>query len=243
MLVIPAIDIKAGRCVRLKQGRMSEETVYSQAPEDMALKWYEKGAERLHVVDLDGAMEKRPVNAHLVKKIVLAVPIPVQLGGGIRSAETIAAYLDEGVQAVILGSAACSDPDLLYHACRRFPDRIILGIDARMGRVAVEGWTQETELSALEVATRFEENDIAAIIYTDIQRDGMSTGPNLTGTKDLANSVSVPVIASGGISGIKDVMEVCALSKYGVTGMITGRALYEGTLDLQEAIRVAREKA
>lgn len=218
---------------------MSEETVYSDSPEDMAIRWCEKGARRLHVVDLDGAVEKRPVNAHVVKKLVQTVPVPVQLGGGIRTLETVESYLDQGVQWVILGTAAARHPDLLVQSCRKFPGRIILGIDAKMGRVAVEGWTQETEVSVTEMAKRFEENELAAIIYTDIHRDGMGTGPNLEATRQLAEAIRVPVIASGGISGIKDVVDVCALSRFGVMGFITGRAIYEGKLDLEEAIRAA----
>lgn len=239
MIAIPAIDIKGGRCVRLRQGRMSDETVYSDAPEEMAVIWFEKGAERLHVVDLDGAIERKPVNLATVRKIVNSVPIPIQLGGGIRSLETLEAYLDQGVHAVILGTAAYKDPDLVNQSCSRYPSRIILGIDARGGRVAVEGWIQETELSASELAGRFAGNEIAAIVYTDIQRDGMGTGPNLEATKELAMAVRPPVIASGGISTIEDVKRVSVLSKYGVMGFITGRALYEGTLRLEEAIQVA----
>lgn len=241
MIAIPAIDIKGGRCVRLRQGRMSDETVYSDAPEAMAATWFEKGAERLHVVDLDGAVERRPVNLKAVKKIVNAVPIPVQLGGGIRSLETLDAYFDQGVHAVILGTAAYKDPDLVNRSCARHPHRILLGIDARDGRVAVEGWLQETEISAAELAGRFAGNEIAAIVYTDIQRDGMGTGPNLEATRQLALAVGRPVIASGGISTIEDVKRVCELSPYGVIGFITGRALYEGTLRLEDAIRVAGE--
>lgn len=241
MIAIPAIDIKGGRCVRLRQGRMSEETVYSDAPEEMAVIWFEKGAERLHVVDLDGAVERKPVNLKTVKRIVDSVPIPVQLGGGIRSIETLEAYLDQGVHAVILGTAAYKDPDLVSRACAGHPNRIILGIDARGGRIAVEGWIQETELSASDLAARFEGDEIAAIVYTDIQRDGMGTGPNLEATKQLALSARPPVIASGGISTIEDVRRVSELSPYGVMGFITGRALYEGTLRIEEAIQVAKK--
>jgi phosphoribosylformimino-5-aminoimidazole carboxamide ribotide isomerase len=241
LLVIPAIDLKNGRCVRLRQGRMSDETVYSEAPEEVALKWLEKGAERLHVVDLDGAIQRRPVHRDTLQKIVDSVPIPVQVGGGIRSLETIRDYLDSGVYAVILGTVAFKDPELLSRACREYPGRILLGLDARRGKIALEGWTQEVELSAIEAARRFEGGELGAIIYTDIQKDGMGTGPSIESTKLLAESVNVSVIASGGISDIEDVKKVLHLSGSGVIGMITGRALYEGTLDLEAAIQLSRE--
>jgi phosphoribosylformimino-5-aminoimidazole carboxamide ribotide isomerase len=215
---------------------MSEETVYSTKPEEIALQWFEKGAERLHVVDLDGAIHKNPVHRKTVQKIVDAVPVPVQVGGGIRNIETIRIYLDSGVHAVILGTAAFRDPDLLYQSCKEFPGRIILGLDAREGKIAVEGWTQATELSPIELGRRFESGGLEAIIYTDIQKDGMGTGPNIEAPRMLAEGVNVPVIASGGIADIEDVKKVLALSGYGVIGMITGRALYEGRLDLEEAI-------
>jgi phosphoribosylformimino-5-aminoimidazole carboxamide ribotide isomerase len=238
-MVIPAIDIKDGRCVRLRQGEMSKETVYSARPEDMALKWYEHGAERLHLVDLNGAVEGKPVNRASIRRIAEAVPIPIQLGGGIRDMETIEAYLDLGVRYVILGTVAYKDPDFAARACREFPDRIILGIDARDGRIAVEGWTEETETSPVELARGYEGAGVCEIIYTDIQRDGMGTGPNVEGTRALAVAVGVPVIASGGISGMQDVVRIAGLSSCGVIGMITGRALYEGALDLGEAIKIA----
>jgi len=241
LIVIPAIDIKGGRCVRLKQGRMNEETVFSDAPEEMAEKWFEKGAERLHVVDLDGAVQGKPVNRSVIGKIVKRVPIPVELGGGVRDMATLEAYLDLGVHYVILGTVSHKDPELAMRACQRFPRRIILGIDARKGRVAVEGWTEEVALTPAQLAGRFEAVEVAAIIYTDIQRDGMRTGPNVEATRALARAVRFPVIASGGISGISDVLDLLPLSTDGVMGMITGRALYDGGLDLAEAIRVARE--
>jgi phosphoribosylformimino-5-aminoimidazole carboxamide ribotide isomerase len=240
LIVIPAIDLKDGRCVRLKQGRMSEETVYSTKPEEIALKWFEKGAERLHVVDLDGAIHKNPVHRKAVQKIVEAVPLPVQVGGGIRNIDTIRSYLDSGVHAVILGTAAFRNPDLLHQSCKEYPGRIILGLDAREGKIAVEGWTLGTELSPIEMGRRFEGEGLEAIIYTDIQKDGLGTGPNIEATRMLAEGVKVPVIASGGIANIEDVKKVLALSEYGVIGMITGRALYEGGLNLEEAIGFTR---
>lgn len=242
MLVIPAIDIKEGRCVRLLQGRMSQETVYSEAPEEMAMKWFKLGAEKLHLVDLDGAVGGTPVNGEVIKRITKTAPIPVELGGGIRNLETVEAYLNLGVQEVILGTAALKNPEFAKLACQRFPDRIILAIDARKGFVAVEGWTEQTRITPVDLARDYEKAGIAAIIYTDIQRDGMRTGPNVEATRSLAQAVDVPVIASGGISDIEDIKHLLPLAKWGVTGMITGKALYEGTLDLEEAVKVAKGK-
>jgi len=240
LIVIPAIDIKGGRCVRLKQGRMSEETIFSDSPEDMALRWYEEGAERLHVVDLDGAVGGRPVNADVIRRIVGAVPVPVQLGGGIRDAVTLRAYFEMGLQFLILGTVALKAPNFVREACSQFPGRIIVGVDANKDGVAVEGWTEGTKLSPGDLAKSFEKSGVSAIIYTDIQRDGMRTGPNLEATRDVARSTEIPVIASGGISGIEDVREILTLEREGVMGMITGRALYEGGLDLDEAIKLVK---
>ena len=241
MIVIPAVDIKGGRAVRLKQGKMSEETVYSDDPVQTARTWYSKGAERIHVVDLDGAVGGKRVNAEVIAEITRSVPVPVELGGGIRNLASIEFYLDVGVAWVILGTAAHKDPNLVEEACGRFPGRVMLAIDARGSRVAVEGWTEDTERSAVEVARSFEDRGIAAVIYTDIQRDGMSIGPSLRATGELARALKTPVIASGGISGLEDIRKVITLARQGVVGVITGRALYEGTLDLEEAIRVAKE--
>ena len=241
MIVIPAVDIKGGRCVRLKQGKMSEETVDSEDPVQMAVTWCAKGAGRVHLVDLDGAVGGKRVNAEVIRTIARSVPVPVELGGGIRSLASIEFYLEAGVEWVILGTVACKDPSLVEEACRRFPGRVMLAIDARGGRVAVEGWTEETDRSAIDVARPFDGQGIAAVIYTDIQRDGMSLGPDLRATGELANALQTPVIASGGISGLDDIREVMTLSGRGVVGVITGRALYEGSLDLEEAIRVSRE--
>ena len=240
MIVIPAIDLKGGRCVRLKQGRMSDETVFSDVPEEMAVKWFEKGAERLHIVDLDGAVQGRPVNRDVIKRIVDSIPIPVELGGGIRDMATLEAYFDLGLHYLILGTVACKDPEFAKSACSVFPGKIILGIDARDDRVAVEGWTEEVDLTPVNMARQFEEAGVSAIIYTDIQRDGMRTGPNVEATRALAKAVKIPVIASGGISGVSDVENIMPLSEDGVIGMITGRALYDGSLDLSEAISVCK---
>jgi phosphoribosylformimino-5-aminoimidazole carboxamide ribotide isomerase len=239
MLVIPAIDLKAGKCVRLKQGRMSEETLYSESPARTAMTWYEQGARRLHLVDLDGAVGGKPANSHAIRQVIESVPIPIELGGGIRNMETLEAYFELGVTWAVLGTVAIKDPSFVEKACAAFPGRIILAVDAVKNSVAVEGWTESTGMRATDLARRFQGKGIAAIIYTDIERDGMSTGPNLIATEDFARSLETPVIASGGISGIEDVKKIAALAHAGVMGMITGRALYEGTLDLKEALRVA----
>jgi phosphoribosylformimino-5-aminoimidazole carboxamide ribotide isomerase len=239
MLVIPAIDLKAGKCVRLKQGRMSEETLYSESPARTAMIWYEQGARRLHLVDLDGAVGGKPANSHAIRQVIESVPIPIELGGGIRNMETLEAYFELGVTWAVLGTVAIKDPSFVEKACAAFPGRIILAVDAVKNSVAVEGWTESTGMRATDLARRFQGKGIAAIIYTDIERDGMSTGPNLIATEDFARSLETPVIASGGISGIEDVKKIAALAHAGVMGMITGRALYEGTLDLKEALRVA----
>ena len=242
MIVIPAIDIKGGLCVRLRQGRMSEETVFSEVPEEMAVKWFQLGAERLHIIDLDGAARGRPVNSETIKRIAGAVPIPLELGGGIRDMDSLEASFDMGITYGILGTVAYKDPEFVLKACETYPGRIILGIDARNERVAVEGWTEEVDSNPVELARRFEASGADSIIYTDIHRDGMRTGPNVDSTKALARAVKIPVIASGGISGISDVIEISGLAEDGVIGMITGRALYDGSLDLSEAIEACREK-
>jgi phosphoribosylformimino-5-aminoimidazole carboxamide ribotide isomerase len=221
---------------------MEDETVFSEFPEKMAVKWFEQGAERLHVVDLDGALHGRAVNRTVIKKIVNAIPIPVQLGGGIRDITTLEAYTDLGVQYVIIGTMAHKNPEFLSLACDRFPGQIVLGIDARENRVALEGWAEEISLSPVDMAKRFEESGVSAIIYTDIQRDGMRSGPNIEATRALAMSTRIPVIASGGISEISDVSDLLTLSEDGVMGMITGRAIYDGSLDLMEAIKIVKRE-
>lgn len=243
MLIIPAIDLKGGRCVRLRQGRMSDETIYSDHPEEMAVKWHDCGAKRLHLVDLDGAVQGKPVNTEAIRRIVAAVPIPVELGGGIRDMAAVNAYLDLGLQYVILGTVAVKDPGFVREACQAYPGQIILGIDAKDGSVAVEGWTETSRLRPIDLARQFEDLvGLAAIIYTDINRDGMRTGCNATATRDLARATSIPVIASGGISNLDDVLEILPLEEDGVMGMITGRALYDGGLNLSEAIRACEKR-
>ncbi len=240
MLIIPAVDIKKGRCVRLLQGREDSETVFSDDPSAMAARWEGEGAELVHVIDLDGAFSKGPQNVEAVKRILDKVDIPIQLGGGIRSMETISTYLDLGVGRVILGTEAIRNPSLVEQACKAFPNRIMVGIDARKGMVAIEGWTQTTEQKAVEMAKGIEGPGLAGIIFTDIHKDGMQTGPNIEETKRMAESVSTPIIASGGVGDINDIKALARLEPLGVVGIITGRALYDGRLDLKKALEVAR---
>ena len=242
MLIIPAVDIKQGRCVRLLQGRMDAETCFSDEPWQMALKWENQGAELIHLVDLDGAVEKKVKNLDAIKKILTEVTVPVQVGGGIRSAETVEMYLDLGVSRVIIGSEALYNPELVRDVCKKFPGRIVVAIDARDGLVAVEGWTETSETKAVDLAKKFEQTGVAAINFTDIHRDGMQTGPNIIETEKLAEAVNIPVVASGGVSSIKDIENLLLLEKKGVTGVITGRALYEKTLDLKEAIKISKNQ-
>ncbi len=241
MIIIPAIDLKQGKCVRLLQGRMDAETVFSDDPGAMAARWAGEGAEIIHVVDLDGAVRKTPQNLVSIKKILETVKIPIQIGGGIRDAETVGMYLNLGIQRVIIGTEAIRNPQLVKDACKAFPGRIVVGIDARNGMVAIEGWTQTTNTPATDLAKMFEDSGVAAINFTDISRDGMQTGPNIEETRKLAESVSIPVIASGGVSTLSDILNLLPLEAAGVTGVITGRALYSGTLNLKEAIAAARQ--
>ena len=242
MKIIPAVDIKEGKCVRLKQGIASAKTIFSDKPEEMAKRWYELGAERIHIVDLDGAFSGKPINFDIIEKIVKSVPAEIEVGGGIRNIETIKRYISIGVKYVILGTIAIESPDVLIEATQRYPKKIILGIDAKDGRVAVEGWIKGSELTPIEIAKRFENYDIASIIYTDIKRDGMKTGPNIESTKKLASSTNIPIIASGGVATIEDIKKIIDLSSYGIEGIIIGRALYDGDIDLKEAIKIARKE-
>lgn len=237
MIVIPAIDIKEGRCVRLLQGQMDKETVFSDDPSAMARRWTKQGAGLIHVVDLDGAVKKTPKNLAAIEKIAAAAGnVPIQVGGGIRDLETIKMYMNLGVERVVIGSAAIHDPDLVRQASADFPGRIVVGIDARDGKVAIEGWTETTKVSAIELGRQFEDCGVAAINFTDIERDGMQTGPNIEAIKEFARAVNVPVVASGGVSCLDDIKRLSTLAPDGVVGIITGRALYDGRLDLGEAV-------
>ena len=237
MLIIPAIDLKDGRCVRLKQGDMSTATVFSDDPVAMARHWAAEGAKRLHVVDLNGAVAGRPKNEKVIRDIVAAVgeKLQIQLGGGIRDLDTIESYIDAGVALVVIGTAAVKNPGFLSDAAYAFPGHIIAGLDAKDGKVAVEGWSKMTGHDVVDLAKKFEEYGVEALIYTDIGRDGMMSGVNIEATLKLAQSIKTPIIASGGLSSIKDVEAVCKLVPEGIIGAIAGRALYEGKLDLKKA--------
>lgn len=237
MLLIPAIDLKDGRCVRLKQGDMEDVTVFSDDPAAMARSWIEQGARRLHLVDLNGAMAGRPKNESAIRAVVREVgdEIPVQLGGGIRDLDTIERYLDGGISYVIIGTAAVKNPGLLQDACSAFPGQIIVGIDARDGKVATDGWSKLTGHDVLDLARKFEDYGVEAVIYTDIGRDGMLVGLNVAATVRLARELRIPVFASGGVASIDDIEQLCAVADDGVEGAILGRALYEGLLDFRAA--------
>lgn len=238
MLVIPAIDLKDGCCVRLRQGDLNRETVYSDDPPAMALQWQRLGASLIHVVDLNGAVEGAPRNLQAIEAILKAVSVPIQVGGGIRTLETVRAYLGQGVRRVVLGTAALQDRTLLERACGEFPDRILLGIDARDGKVAVRGWTSLSDQSAAELLQRLAGCDLSGVIYTDIARDGMLEGPNVHALGEIAARSPWPVIASGGISRVEDIRAVKALGPK-IAGAIVGKALYDGKLDYRAALQVA----
>jgi len=240
MMIIPAIDLKEGQCVRLKRGVMATATVYSDDPATTAKRWQAEGAQWLHVVDLDGAFAKQPRNREAVASIVQSVEIPVQIGGGVRTLETLAAYLELGVKRVVMGTAAHEAPELIVQACSSFPGKVVLGIDSRKGRVAVDGWSQTTDIQTGALAARFEKLALAAIVYTDISRDGMETGPNIEATRRLARAVNIPVIASGGVGTLDHIQALLPLEEDGVVGVIVGRALYTGAVDLGEAIALAQ---
>ncbi|WP_445367153.1 1-(5-phosphoribosyl)-5-[(5-phosphoribosylamino)methylideneamino]imidazole-4-carboxamide isomerase [Methylomonas sp. BW4-1] len=240
MLLIPAIDLKEGKCVRLRQGRMEDDTVFSDDPVAVAGRWVEAGAKRLHLVDLDGAFAGKPKNAQVINAIVQAYPeVPVQIGGGIRDEDTIQAYLEAGVQYVIIGTKAVSEPHFVRDVSIEFPGHIIIGLDARDGKVAIDGWSKLSRHDVIDLAQKFESNGVAAIIYTDISRDGMMQGVNVEATAKLARSVHIPVIASGGITNLDDIRALGEVAHEGIMGAITGRAIYEGTLDFAEGEKLA----
>ncbi|WP_019594632.1 1-(5-phosphoribosyl)-5-[(5-phosphoribosylamino)methylideneamino]imidazole-4-carboxamide isomerase [Thioalkalivibrio sp. ALM2T] len=236
MLVIPAIDLKEGKCVRLRQGNMDDSTVFGEDPVEMAKRWVDAGAERLHIVDLDGAFAGQPRNAKAVHAIARAFPdLPIQIGGGVRDEDTVQAYLDAGVEYVIIGTRAVSAPHFVNDLCLEFPGRIIVGLDAKDGKLAVDGWSKLSHHDVIDLAQHFEADGVVAFVYTDIARDGMMKGPNVEATARLASNVRVPVIASGGISSLDDLRNLAAREDEGITGAIVGRALYDGAFTLEEA--------
>ena len=242
MLLIPAIDIKDGRCVRLRQGQMDQETVYGENPVDMAKRWIDAGARRLHIVDLDGAIAGKPENADIIHEIAEAWPdVPIQVGGGIRDEDTIQTYLDVGVSYVIVGTKAVTTPHFVSDICLEFPGHIIVGLDAKNGKLATNGWSKLSHHGVIDMAKRFEDDGVAAIIFTDIGRDGMMNSINVDATVELCREVTVPIIASGGITNMDDIRALCKSAEEGIAGAITGRAIYEGTLDFAAAQKLADE--
>jgi phosphoribosylformimino-5-aminoimidazole carboxamide ribotide isomerase len=242
MLLIPAIDLKEGHCVRLRQGRMEDNTVFSEDPVAVARKWVEAGAKRLHMVDLDGAFAGKPVNAEVVHEVCETFPdLDVQIGGGIRDEETIQTYLDAGVRYVILGTKAINAPHFVGDVCAEFPGHIIVGLDAKDGKVAIDGWSKLSHHDVIDIAQQFEQDGVEAIIYTDISRDGMMQGYNMESTRALANAIQIPVIASGGVTNYDDIRSLCTAEDDGVMGAIVGRAIYEGTIDLAKGQALADE--
>ena len=237
MLIIPAIDLKDGQCVRLKQGKMKSATVFSQNPGTMAKHWLDQGARRLHLVDLNGAFVGKPKNEPAIRAIVAAIDgkIPIQLGGGIRDLETIERYLDDGISYIIIGTAAVKNPGFLHEACYAFPGHIMVGLDAKDGKIAVDGWSKVTGHDVIDLAKKFEDYGVEAIIYTDIGRDGMLSGVNVKATINLAKALTIPIIASGGVTNLDDVQTLCRIETEGIMGVITGRAIYEGSLDFKKA--------
>ncbi len=244
MLIIPAIDLKDGQCVRLRQGLMEDSTVFSDDPVAMAARWVEAGCRRLHLVDLNGAFAGEPVNGEVVTAIAAAYPaLPIQIGGGIRDLQTIEYYIKAGVSYVIIGTRAVKEPEFVARACAAFPGRVIVGLDAKDGLVATDGWAEVSGVRATDLARRFESDGVSAIVYTDIARDGMMQGVNVAATVAMAQASSIPVIASGGITDMEDIRGLLAVSSAGICGAITGRAIYEGTLDVAQAQRLCDEAA
>lgn len=243
MLLIPAIDLKDGQCVRLRQGDLKDATIFSQDPQAMARKWLDQGARRLHLVDLNGAIAGKPKNEAAIQAILKEVgdEIPVQIGGGIRDLDTIERYLDLGIQYVIIGTAAVKNPGFLQDACTAFSGYVIVGLDAKDGKVATDGWSKLTKHDVIDLGRKFEDYGVESIIYTDIGRDGMLTGVNIEATVRLSQAVKIPVIASGGVTNLKDIEALCDVEDEGIEGVILGRSIYEGTLDFQEAQTLADE--
>jgi phosphoribosylformimino-5-aminoimidazole carboxamide ribotide isomerase len=241
MIIFPAIDLKDGQCVRLIKGDMDQATVFNDTPSQQGKIFQSQGFEWIHIVDLNGAFAGEPVNKESVESILDTVDIPVQLGGGIRDMETIEMWLDLGVGRVILGTAALKNPDLVHKACERFPDQIAVGIDAKGGFVATEGWAETSQVRATDLITQFERAGVAAVIYTNIDLDGILVGPDLKGTENLAKQSSIPIIASGGVGSLEDIKNVKALEESGICGVITGRALYDGRIPIEEALAIAKE--
>jgi phosphoribosylformimino-5-aminoimidazole carboxamide ribotide isomerase len=240
MILFPAIDLKDGACVRLVRGDMEQAVTFNENPAAQAKTFEEMGFEWLHMVDLNGAFEGKPINADAVEAVLGAVKMPIQLGGGIRNIETIELWLSKGVSRVILGTAALQKPLLVHEACKKFPGKIAVGIDAREGYVAVSGWAENTRVKALDLALRFEDAGVAAIIYTDITRDGVMAGPNVEGTADIAYALTTPVIASGGVSNLQDLMELKREEESGIMGVIAGRAIYDGRIPVKEALEMLK---
>jgi phosphoribosylformimino-5-aminoimidazole carboxamide ribotide isomerase len=240
MIIIPAIDIKEGRCVRLRQGRMDDETIFDEDPVAVAERWIEAGAKRLHLVDLDGAISGAPRNFDIIKSITSNHPdIPIQVGGGIRDEDTVQEYLEAGVQYVIIGTRAVTAPHFVNDLCLEFPGHVIVGLDAKNGKVAIDGWSKLSHHDVVDLAQHFESDGVAAIVFTDVSRDGMMQGLNVESTVELAEAIHIPVIASGGVTNIDDIKNLCATDEEGIVGVIVGRALYEGTIDLAEAQEIA----
>ena len=238
MQIIPAIDLKDGKCVRLRQGKMDDSTIFSESPVEVASQWVEQGANRIHLVDLDGAFAGEPINADIVHAIAEKHPdVVLQIGGGIRNAYTISTYIEAGVQFVIIGTRAVKEPSFISKVTEKFPENIIVGLDAKDGMVATDGWAEVSDVNVIDLATQFQGDGVQSIIYTDIARDGMMQGVNLDATKRLAEAINIPVIASGGVTNMDDIKQLSAIENFGIAGVITGRAIYEGTLDFVEALQ------